>query len=114
MYLLSAKGRADNHVKQKCTLAQHCCYQRDETPIAAAVTQSSIYISLIEKKKYKRDRELKKGGMIREEPRRRKAYSEVGEAFLPWDVLLCTWKCLPGHSPGTAHSPPHLRYSHAG
>lgn len=44
--------------------------------------------------------------MIREQPRRRKAYSEVGEAFLPWDVLLCTWKCLPGHSPGTAHSPP--------
>lgn len=37
--------------------------------------------------------------MIRDQPRRRKAYSEVGEAFLPWDVLLCTWKYLPGHSP---------------
>lgn len=37
--------------------------------------------------------------MIRDQPRRRKACSEVGEAFLAWDVLLCTWKYLPGHSP---------------
>lgn len=46
---------------------------------------------------------MKKGGMIREQPRgrkkKKKAYSEVGAAFLTWDVLLCTWKCLPGHSP---------------
>lgn len=32
------------------TLTQRCCYRLDETPVAAAVTQSSIYISLIEKK----------------------------------------------------------------
>ena len=32
------------------TLTQHCCYRRDETPIAADVTQSSICISLIKKK----------------------------------------------------------------
>lgn len=38
----------------------------------------------------------------------------MGEAFLPWNVLLCTWKCLPRHSPTTAHSPPHVVYSHAG
>lgn len=52
-YSLSAKGRADNHVKQKCTHSRSAAVT-EETPIAATPIDSEHHLHIIDQEKIKK------------------------------------------------------------